>query len=113
MYDDNRKRQVRRVLFKTKIAVNGNEDIEIFCSSLKQLTICNARPTSLRGCYHVMLRQQASQSLGHTLVQQFLNLLLGNRGEVFKKLTQGFTALNVVEKGLDRYARSPKDGRPT
>src|SRR5260221_11244807 len=73
MYDDNRKRQVRRILLERKIAVNGDKDIEIVCSSLNQLTIRNTSPTSLRGCHHVMIRQQASQPFGHTLVQQDLH----------------------------------------
>src|SRR6267154_3101531 len=73
MYDDDRKRQVRWVLLKSKIAVNGDKDIESVCSSLQQLTICNARPTSLRGCHYVMLRQQSSQPFGHTFVRQNLH----------------------------------------
>ena len=70
MNNDDQKRQVRQILLKGEIAVDGYKNIELVCCSPEQFTICNPSPTSLRRCRYIVSQKKPLESLWYAFIEQ-------------------------------------------
>jgi hypothetical protein len=73
MNKDDRQRELRNVLLKGQIAVNGYKYFEFDLGERQELTVCDAGPASIVNCLNIKLGKMPREARIDAFVEQDLH----------------------------------------